>query len=50
MELFGGAKIVAGHREAPKAGASAGDVGVILQKILKIRRSPRIWLHHSASI
>ena len=42
MELFGGAKIVAGtadHREAPKARALAGVWGVLPQKILKNRPS-----------
>ena len=42
MELFGGAKIVAGaagHREAPKARALSEGLAVLPQKILKNRRS-----------
>ena len=44
IELFGGAKVVAGaagHREAPKARDLAEGLGVLPQKILKNRRSSR---------
>ena len=45
MEPFGGTKIVAGHREAPKARALAGGLGVLPQKILK---KSALSLHLSA--